>query len=268
MVAAPMTLLMPGAGPPPTRIASLLVTADNGSASALTDTTVGGCAGPVRLERSPAGRLWQNDRHAPPPHRRAHAQSPAPAAPARRTCVDPQLHARHAGLLHRRPAAARALRQPEGRGGQSGAEPAAPGRASRRRGAGGGGAGRPQVLQRPGRVTRTVGGRGRRVPAHHRRSGQPPDVHPLHRGHPGRRVLDDPPGAARRLHAGGGARGSAQGRPRPDAPPRAVRAPVHRQPQAGRRAAAGTTADARPPRRCSRSRSSRSATARPWRCAA
>ena len=42
--------------------------------------------------------------------------------------------------------------QPQGGGDQGGAEPADAGRASRRRGAGGGREGRPQVLQHPGRV--------------------------------------------------------------------------------------------------------------------
>ena len=58
---------------------------------------------------------------------------------------------------------------------------------------------RREVLQHPCRVERSKGPAGHPLPATNGRSRPPTSLHPLRRCGPGRRLLDDPEGAPRRL---------------------------------------------------------------------
>ena len=81
----------------------------------------------------------------------------------------------------------------------------------------------PRRLQQPHRRT------GHRIPASHRRPGQPPGLHPLHRGDSCGRILDDPPRAARRLHDRGCRERGRNGGTAREPAPEPVRPRLHRQ---------------------------------------
>ena len=85
-----------------------------------------------------------------------------------------------------------------------------------------------EVLQHPRRLHRAHRRAGRRVPPHHRRPGQSPDVHPLHGRGQGGGVLDDPAVLRDGMTADAARRRGPQGWSGQRAASRGIRGEVHR----------------------------------------